>query len=69
VRHQPTLNADRVIVNVDVPTGWKIDKASGLRITSAQHATSRMTLEKPETPRVHLVRANANLWQRLQAGS
>jgi hypothetical protein len=69
VRNQPTLNPDRVHVSVDVPEGWKIDKASGLRITSARHATTRMTLEKPESLRVHLVRSDANLWQRLQAGS
>ena len=34
VRHQPTLNPDRVHVSVDVPKGWRIDKAPGMSCPS-----------------------------------
>jgi Protein of unknown function (DUF4012) len=71
VRHQPTLNSDRVTLAVTVPQGWKIDKTSQMKLVSPQKAEAQLTLQKSITPRVHLVRddGNANLWQRLQAGS
>ena len=39
VRHQPTLNPDRLHVSVDVPEGWKIDRAPGMERPFARRAT------------------------------
>ena len=70
IRHQPTLNADKVVVHVSVPKGWRIDKASGMTVVSPQQAQLKTALEQSITPQVHLVRDHsANLWERLQAGS
>jgi hypothetical protein len=70
VRHQPTLNPDRVHVSVDVPEGWKIDKAPGMELPFSRRASVSFQQEKDATFRVHLVRDTGtwDLWQRLQDG-
>ena len=70
VRHQPTLNPDRVHVSVDVPAGWRIDKAPGMELPFERRASVSFEQVKDATFRVHLVRDTGtwNLWQRLQDG-
>ena len=70
IRHQPTLNTDRVQVSVDVPKGWHIDRTSKMRLVSAHSASAVLELEQTATLRVHLVRdVDAwNLWARLEDG-
>jgi hypothetical protein len=70
IRHQPTLNPDRVHVSVDVPAGWRIDRAPGMRLDFARRASASITQEKDVTLRVHLVRDSGtwDLWQRLADG-
>ncbi len=72
VRAQPTLNPDRVHVSVDVPEGWKIDKAPGMeRGVRTGASSANMSLEKTTTFRVHIVpdSSSQNLWDRLVTGS
>lgn len=70
VRHQPTLNPDRVHVSVDVPEGWRIDKAPGMERPFARRASASFEQVKDATFRVHLVRDTGtwDLWKRLQDG-
>jgi UDP-N-acetylmuramyl pentapeptide phosphotransferase/UDP-N-acetylglucosamine-1-phosphate transferase len=70
VRHQPTLRPDRVRVSVDVPKGWRIDKAPGMDQPFAGRATATLLLDKSTTFRVHMVRdpGTWDLWARLEAG-
>jgi hypothetical protein len=70
VRHQPTINPDRVHVSVDVPEGWKIDKAPGMERPFSRRATSTFVQQKDRTFRVHIVRdvGTWDIWQRLQEG-
>jgi hypothetical protein len=71
VLHQPTLNADRVRVTVQVPEGWRIDETRGMRHTFSRAAVRHFDIERSTTLRVHLVRDPAawDLWGRLQAGA
>ena len=70
VRHQPTLNPDRVHVSVDVPKGWRIDKAPGMELPFSRRASVSFQQLKDATFRVHLVRDTGtwDLWQRLENG-
>ncbi|MFN8024865.1 MAG: DUF4012 domain-containing protein [Acidimicrobiia bacterium] len=70
IRHQPTLNPDRVHVSVDVPDGWRIDKAPGMEIPFGGRATVSFLQSKDAVYRVHIVRDTGtwDLWQRLQDG-
>jgi hypothetical protein len=70
VRQQPTINPDRVHVSVDVPEGWRIDRAPTMERPFSRRASISTTLEKTTTYRVHIVRdpGTWNLWQRLQDG-
>ena len=70
VRHQPTINADRVHVSVDVPDGWMIDRAPNMERPFDRRATASMDLEKTTHFRVHIVREPGtwDLWDRLEAG-
>jgi len=70
IRHQPTLNPDRVHVSVDVPKGWKIDQAPGMELPFSRRASVSFLQMKDATYRVHLVRDTGtwDLWQRLQDG-
>jgi hypothetical protein len=70
LRHQPTLQPDRVRVSVDVPKGWRLDKAPGMDEPSAGRATATLLLAKSTTFRVHVVRdpGTWDLWSRLEAG-
>jgi hypothetical protein len=71
VRAQPTLNPDRLHVSVDVPEGWKIDKAPSMQRDFARRASSNVTLDKSTTFRVHIVPdgGKQNLWDRLVNGA
>jgi len=71
VRHQPTLNADRVRVSIDVPEGWSIDQAPHLKKQYARLATTSIALQRTTTFRVHITRDPAawDLWERLRAGT
>jgi UDP-N-acetylmuramyl pentapeptide phosphotransferase/UDP-N-acetylglucosamine-1-phosphate transferase len=71
VRAQPTLNPDRMHVSVDVPKGWKIDKAPGMELVFDRRANANVSLVKSETFRVHIVpdAGSQNLWDRLVTGS
>ncbi len=71
VRQQPTINPDRLHVSVDVPNGWKIDKAPGMERPFARRATASIDLAKTTRFRVHLVRdvGTWDLWDRLEAGT
>ena len=70
VRHQPTLNADTVHVSVDVPEGWKIDKAPKMELPFDRRASVTVSLDKDTTLRVHLVKdvGTWDLWDRLEQG-
>src|SRR4029079_5200207 len=71
VRAQPTLNPDRLHVSVDVPEGWKIDKAPGMQRDFARRASVNVRPDKTQTYRVHVVpdAGAQNLWDRLVSGS
>jgi UDP-N-acetylmuramyl pentapeptide phosphotransferase/UDP-N-acetylglucosamine-1-phosphate transferase len=71
VRHQATLNPDRVRVAVDVPEGWRIDQAPGMARPFSRRASVDTLLEQTTTYRVHIVRdpGTWELWQRLKAGT
>jgi UDP-N-acetylmuramyl pentapeptide phosphotransferase/UDP-N-acetylglucosamine-1-phosphate transferase len=71
VRQQPSINPDLVHVSVDVPDGWRIDKAPGMDRPFSRRASVSTSLEKTTTYRVHIVpdRGTWDLWQRLQDGS
>jgi UDP-N-acetylmuramyl pentapeptide phosphotransferase/UDP-N-acetylglucosamine-1-phosphate transferase len=71
VRHQPTLNADRVRVSVDVPEGWRIDKAPHMRKQYARLATTSIELERTTTFRVHITQDPSawDIWERLRVGT
>ncbi|MFI5054035.1 MAG: DUF4012 domain-containing protein, partial [Acidimicrobiia bacterium] len=71
VRQQPTINPDRVHVSVDVPKGWRIDRAPKMEQPFPQRASVSALLAKTTTYRVHIVRdpATWDLWQRLQDGT
>jgi hypothetical protein len=65
------LNPDTVHVSVNVPEGWKIDRAPKMEIPYERRASVTTTaLDKTTTYRVHLVRdpASFDLWERLEAG-
>jgi UDP-N-acetylmuramyl pentapeptide phosphotransferase/UDP-N-acetylglucosamine-1-phosphate transferase len=71
VRHQPTLNADRLHVSVDVPEGWRIDKAPGMERPFARRASVTVDLERTKNFRVHVIREPStwDLWSRLETGT
>ncbi len=71
VRHQPTLNPDRVHVSVDVPEGWRIDKSPGMTRPFSRRASVDTSFERTTTYRVHIVRDPGawDLWGRLEAGA
>jgi hypothetical protein len=71
VRAQPTLNADRLHVSVDVPEGWKIDAAPRMERDFARRASATVDLTKDTTFRLHLApdAGAQNLWERLVDGS
>jgi UDP-N-acetylmuramyl pentapeptide phosphotransferase/UDP-N-acetylglucosamine-1-phosphate transferase len=71
VRAQPTLNPDQQHVSIDVPTGWKIDKAPGMQMDFARRASANVTLTQSASFRVHIVPDSGaqNLWDRLVSGS
>jgi hypothetical protein len=70
LRHQPTLNADRVQVSVDVPSGWEVADAPGLVRPFDQRASGEVVLERDHQLRVRVARhpAPLDLWGHLQAG-
>jgi hypothetical protein len=70
VRNQPTINPDRLHVSVDVPEGWKIDKAPGMERPFARRASASVDQTKTAHYRVHVVRdlGTWDLWDRLEAG-
>jgi hypothetical protein len=71
VRHQPTLNADRVRVSVDVPEGWRIDKAPRMEQPFSLRATATVELDRTTRFRVHVTPdlGTWDLWDRLEAGA
>ncbi len=71
VRAQPTLNPDRVHVSVEVPEGWKIDKAPGMEMAFARRAVINSDMTKNATYRVHIVpdSGSQNIWDRLVTGT
>jgi hypothetical protein len=71
VRHQPTLNADRVHVSVDVPPGWRVDRAPQMERPFAQRATTTLDLQRTIKLRVHVVPDldTFDVWNRLKAGA
>ena len=71
VRHQPTLNPDSVHLSINVPEGWKIDRAPKMQIPYSRRASLTTSgLDRTTTFRVHLVRDpdSFDLWDRLEAG-
>lgn len=70
VRQQPTINPDRLHVSIDVPDGWRIDRAPGMTRPFERRASVATTLAKTTTYRVHIVPVHDrwDLWQRLQDG-
>ena len=71
VRHQATLNPDRLHVSVDVPKGWRIDEAPGMERPFGGRASATLELERTKTFGVHIVRdpGTWDLWTRLEAGA
>jgi len=71
VRHQPTLNTDRVRVSVDVPDGWRIDQAPHMRKQYARLATTSRELQRTTTFRVHITQDPSawDIWERLRVGT
>jgi UDP-N-acetylmuramyl pentapeptide phosphotransferase/UDP-N-acetylglucosamine-1-phosphate transferase len=70
VRYQPTVNPDRVQLSVDVPEGWRIDKARGMERPFSRRASVSVALDRTRTYGVHVVRdpGTWDLWARLEAG-
>ena len=70
VRAQPTVTPDRLVVSIEVPVGWRVDRAPGMTRVNERSVAVDGTQEETTTYRVHVVRdeANATLWQRLRAG-
>ena len=70
VRAQPTLNVDRVHVSVEVPEGWKIDRAPKMEMVFARRANANVSLDTTTTFRVHITpdTGSQNLWDRLVSG-
>jgi hypothetical protein len=71
VRNQPSIIPDTVRVSVDVPPGWKIDKAPGMERPFARRASlNNPNFTKTTTYRVHIVRdpGTWDIWDRLEAG-
>lgn len=71
VRQQPTVKPDRVHVSVDVPEGWRIDRAPHMERPFARRASATVDLAKATRFRVHLVPDldTWNIWDRLEAGT
>jgi UDP-N-acetylmuramyl pentapeptide phosphotransferase/UDP-N-acetylglucosamine-1-phosphate transferase len=71
VRAQPTLNPDRLHVSVNVPEGWKIDRAPTMERPFSRRANANVSVEKTMTFRVHIApdAGAQNLWDRLVTGS
>ena len=71
VRHQPTLNPDRVRVSVEVPTGWVIDAAPGMERPFERRAKKTVQLDRTARYRVHVTRDvdTWDIWGRLEAGT
>jgi UDP-N-acetylmuramyl pentapeptide phosphotransferase/UDP-N-acetylglucosamine-1-phosphate transferase len=69
-RYQPTVNADRVHVSVDVPKGWRIDRTRGMERPSSRRASLSVELDRTRIYRVHVARdpGTWDLWARLEAG-
>jgi UDP-N-acetylmuramyl pentapeptide phosphotransferase/UDP-N-acetylglucosamine-1-phosphate transferase len=68
--HQPTVRADRLRVSIEVPEGWRIAEAPGLKQESARRVTRTITQEEPQRVRVRIVPDSSpwDLWARLQDG-
>jgi UDP-N-acetylmuramyl pentapeptide phosphotransferase/UDP-N-acetylglucosamine-1-phosphate transferase len=70
VGHQPTVQADRLRVSIEVPEGWRIAEAPGLERVSARQVARTTTQEEPGRLRVRIVPASSSwdLWGRLHDG-
>jgi hypothetical protein len=70
IRRQPTLNVDHVSVDVEVPSGWRIDQLDGLKPSSSRSAGATLELSRDTTVRVHLspVRSALSIWDKLRVG-
>jgi hypothetical protein len=64
------VNPDRVQLSVDVPEGWRIDKARGMERPFSRRASVSVALDRTRTYGVHVVRdpGTWDLWARLEAG-
>ena len=70
VGHQPTVHADRLGVSVEVPEGWRIAEAPGLRLESPRRVSVTETQLEESRLRVRVVPASSawDVWDRLQDG-
>ena len=70
VHAQPTLNPDRVHVSVEVPEGWKIDRAPKMERLFSRRVSVNVLGDKSMTFRVHITpdAGSQNLWDRLVSG-
>jgi hypothetical protein len=66
---QPFLNADDVVVDLEVPKGWQIAEAEGLTI-DGRHARGALELRETTTVRLRLEPGGGqNLWEQLHFGA
>jgi Protein of unknown function (DUF4012) len=70
IGHQPTVRPDRLRVSVEVPQGWRIAEAPGMRRESARRVSSTSTQLEERRVRIRVVPASSafDLWDRLQDG-
>ena len=70
IGHQPTVHPDRLRVSVEVPQGWRIAEAPGMRRESVRRVSSTTTQLEERRMRIRVVPASSafDLWDRLQDG-
>lgn len=67
--HQPGLRPDRVTVDLEVPKGWRIAEADGLRVLDDRRAGAEIEVTETRQVRVRLEpTSDRSLWDRLHHG-
>ncbi len=71
LHHQPTVITDRMRISVDVPEGWRVAAAPGMRVVNSRMVSITLRPERETTLRVRLARdpAPLDLWTRLDHAS
>jgi hypothetical protein len=63
--HQPTVNSDRIRVNIEVPDGWQIAETLGMTAVSTQRAEADIRLQQDTTVGIRLTQLGVgSFWRR-----